>query len=118
MTSEIFELIGERDEAFEEAYARGQPGKLGQAKKLRTASKRVVCTARADYIKHKLEANAQNPCEFWKDLNKLIKGDLQGSSIPITILKPITIIHTLLLISTMALPSRLSKFLALPSTRL
>lgn len=70
ITSEIIELINDRDSLFDEGYSQNRPDYIDSAKVLRTEVKRVLRNARADFIKNELEKHGNNTKKFWTELNK------------------------------------------------
>lgn len=91
ITSEIIEMIQDRDTAFIKAHESGIPNDLNHAKKLRTDTKRSIRNARKEFINKNLDNTAQNPRKFWTEINKLIKHstpqakiELKDNDTPIT----------------------------------
>lgn len=80
-TTEMVELIHNRDQAFLEASQSADPQLLIKAKDLRTKAKQAVRNARRDYIKSRLHQNINNPQKFWRELNLLLKRKASTPSI-------------------------------------
>lgn len=69
ITTELIEMINEKNKAFIQAYCSGNPNDLCPTKKLRTDTKRAIRNARADFIKQRIADVSDNPRKFWMELN-------------------------------------------------
>lgn len=71
LSSEIFELILKRDNAFELARLSNDPKDWETAKKLRNKVVDVCCCAKNEFTRVSLEENKLNPKKFWAKINSI-----------------------------------------------
>lgn len=64
ITSEILELINDRDTLFNDGYSQNRPDFIESAKILRTEVKRALRNARSDFIRSELEKHGNNTQKF------------------------------------------------------
>lgn len=73
LTTEIIEILRDRDDLFLDAYASNDLNLLQEARSLKTRASRVIRNARATFIQEQLRINQSDPKQFWKELNLLVK---------------------------------------------
>ena len=74
MTSEIIEIIHDKDYAWNIAKKSDLKEDWNLAKKLRNYTKSIIHRAKADFIQDNTEGKGNNPKKFWKKINTLLRS--------------------------------------------
>lgn len=71
ITSELIELMLQRDNKFKEAKLTGNPDRWTEAKSPRNQVAEACKRAKRDYIKDNITQNQNDPKRFWKEIRKV-----------------------------------------------
>lgn len=89
ITSELFELMFQRDEKFKEAKLTKNPDVWDEAKKLRNQVATDCKNAKRAFIKGNITRNQNNPKKFWSEIGQIWNNNKSESNHNINLKNPI-----------------------------